>query len=155
LQAGGGHRGYTKGHLLATEPARVELDDGIGSIGGILALQLPDGRIVAGGTLDVDDATEAVRGDVIAAIRAELSEVVPETAGLATTHAWTCFRPKVVDELPLVDRVPGCANGFYIAGLFRTGLLMAPVIGRALADWIVSATRPSELAQLGIDRGKY
>lgn len=153
LEAGVGARSTLKGHLVATEPAPFRLRAGVGS--SILAVQLADGRIVAGGTLDAGDAEDVVRADVVDAVRAELGRLLPAAAALAVTHEWCCFRPSTVDGLPIVDRVPGAGNAWYLCGLLRTGLLLAPAIGRSLATWIVSGRRPEDIASLGIDRGRY
>ena len=140
-----------KGHLLTTEPAPFRLDV---SPGGphIAVRQLPDGRLLAGGTLDVDDHEPDVRDDVVAAVRGEMVSLVPGAAGLAVDHAWTCFRPGTPDGMPVVDRVPGLDNAWTSVGHFRTGLLVAPAAGWAIASWIAGGGRPPELMEFGLAR---
>lgn len=124
-----------KGHLVATEPAPFTLEEII-SDGEILVVQAADGRLVAGGTKDRDDGDEGVHEPTADRIMRRLGEFVPQADGLACTHAWTCFRPCCTDELPVIDRVPGLANAWFAAGLYSTGILMAPVIGRAASRWV-------------------
>ncbi|MGH2785417.1 MAG: NAD(P)/FAD-dependent oxidoreductase [Actinomycetota bacterium] len=123
-----------KGHLLVTAPSRDPPRLGVAS--SVIALPLPDGRLLAGGTFDVGDHEPVVRRNVVEGIRSELSRVLPGTADLATERAWCCFRPGTPDELPVIDRVPGLENAWLSVGHFRTGLLMAPASGRAIAGWI-------------------
>jgi D-amino-acid dehydrogenase len=47
---------------------------------------------------------------------------------------------------PVIDRLPGTANGWVSAGHFTTGIMMAAGTGHALADWISTGTRPDGIA---------
>lgn len=134
-----------KGHLIATEPAPFRLGEIVATIDSeFLALQLPSGRIVAGGTKEPDDAAPDVRDATVDHIRTKLVEVVPDAADLEVSHAWTCFRPASGDELPVIDRVDG---GNYIAsGFYSTGILMAPVAGELIANALEGAPLPGAFA---------
>ncbi len=142
-----------KGHLLVTDPAPFRLP---GTVEGV-ATQLEDGRLLAGGTLDVDDHRADVRPAVIASIRAQLDAELPWASKLRTSHAWCCFRPTVgptvggVGALPVVDRVPGTGNGWFTCGHAGTGILMAAVVGQAVARWIDGGKPPREVDGLGLE----
>ncbi len=142
-------RRLVRGHLLATETAPFVLDDLV-TDGDIIVVQLANGALVAGGTKDHDES-EAVDADTVSDIERRMTQLVPEANGLTRTHEWCCFRPCVSDELPIIDRVPGASNAWMAAGFYSTGLLMAPIVGKLLADWIGGA-RPEALASFGIDR---
>jgi glycine/D-amino acid oxidase-like deaminating enzyme len=130
-----------KGHLIATEPALFKLGEIVATVDSeFLALQLPSGRIVAGGTKDVEDEEPNVRDATVERIRAKLVDVVPDARDLAVSHAWTCFRPKARDELPIVDRVG--ERSFVATGFYSTGILMAPVAGELVADALGGAPLP-------------
>jgi glycine/D-amino acid oxidase-like deaminating enzyme len=90
-----------------------------------LATQLEDGRLLAGGTLDIGDATAGVRTDVTDRIRAELAAALPLLARVRLTHRWCCWRPRHPDGLPVIDRLPGLGNAWITSGHYRTGILMA------------------------------
>jgi glycine/D-amino acid oxidase-like deaminating enzyme len=141
VYATGGERTphLVKGHLIATEPAPFLLGEIVATIdSGFLALQLPSGRIVAGGTKEPGDGRPDVRDGTVERIRSTLVEIAPEADGLGVTHAWTCFRPKMDDELPLIDRIDDrtiVATGFY-----STGILMAPVAGEIVAAALADGT---------------
>ncbi|MGH2792978.1 MAG: NAD(P)/FAD-dependent oxidoreductase [Actinomycetota bacterium] len=138
-----------KGHLLVTEPSPDPPRTGIAS--SVIAIPLPDGRLLAGGTFDAGDDEPVVRDEVVRVIRSELSRILPGTAELATERAWCCFRPGTPDELPVIDRVPGIENAWMSVGHFRTGLLMAPAAGRALASWI-GGERPVAVKTFALSR---
>jgi glycine/D-amino acid oxidase-like deaminating enzyme len=139
-----------KGHLLVTEPVPLRLR--VGVVGSILVLQLPDGRLVAGGTFEPDDDSPAVRPEAVEAIRAEVARLLPAAAGTGVERAWCCFRPASPDDLPVIDRAPGAEDVYASLGHFRTGLLVAPAAGEALASWIATGRRPEALAAFGLDR---
>ena len=115
-------------------------------------MQLPSGELVAGGTLDEGDDDPVVRPAVIDDIRAGLAALVPAAASLPVPHAWCCFRPATADRQPVIDRVPGLDNAWVTCGHFRTGILMAPATGDAIARWIESGTAPRELASFAAAR---
>jgi glycine oxidase len=139
-----------KGHLLATEPVPVRLRTALAST--IIVLPLDDGSLVAGGTFHPDDREDVVRDDAISGIRDELAKLVPASAGVETSHAWCCFRPGTPDWMPVIDRVPGVDNAWLSVGHFRTGLLMAPGAGRAVAEWIDTGKRPPGLESFELAR---
>ncbi len=137
-----------KGHLVATEPVPLDLQVSL----PLLITQIDGGRLLAGGTFDTDDHSPDVDDGVVAGIRRDLEAAIPAVGGVPVSHAWCCFRPAHPDELPVVDRVPRLANAWMTSGHFRTGILMAPATGRALARWIHSGQGPSEVGGLDLAR---
>jgi glycine/D-amino acid oxidase-like deaminating enzyme len=133
---------YVKGHLLATEPLPPVLHTVVTDGHDLLALQLPSGHIVSGGTKDRDVMTADVDDSVCDGIAAWLHEAVPETRTAAITHRWTCFRPLISHALPIVERVR--EDVWCAAGLYSTGILMAPVVGDAVARAIVQGAELPE-----------
>lgn len=128
-----------KGHLLVTEPTDVTLP----GIVAPLATQIENGQLLAGGTFDLGDETPAVRPDVIDAIAAGLTAVLPRlSAGIA--YQWCCFRPRHPDHRPVIDKVPGLANAWLTSGHFRTGILNAPATAAVLSRWISAGIPPAE-----------
>lgn len=129
-----------KGHLLVTEPTSVTLPGIVAPI----ATQLEDGRLLAGGTLDVGDESPAIRPEVIESILEGLVAAVPALADVEVAYQWCCFRPRHPDRRPVIDRVPGLANAWLTSGHFRTGILNAPATAAVLARWLSSGQPPAE-----------
>jgi glycine oxidase len=123
-----------KGHLLVTEPVPLRLPGTVAQLG----TQLEDGSLLSGGTLDTTDTSPEVNEAVIGRIRRDLAATVPALAGVRVTHRWCCWRPRHPDGLAVIDRVPGLANAWLTSGHYRTGILMAPAAGAALAQWIAT-----------------
>jgi glycine/D-amino acid oxidase-like deaminating enzyme len=122
--------GEVKGHMLATPPTSFRPAD------PELATPIEGGRLLMGGTLDLGDHERVVRESVIASMLAELG------GGLEAEYRWACFRPAHPDHLPVIDRVPGVDNAWITSGHYKTGILMAPATGAALAQWLKSGSPP-------------
>jgi glycine/D-amino acid oxidase-like deaminating enzyme len=140
-----------KGHLLATDPVAFRLEVMLATVDGLIG-QLPDGRLLAGGTLDEGDDSPEVRADVVAAIHGALTRQLPAARGAGVSHAWCCFRPAVGDRQPVVDRLPAIRNAWVTAGHYRTGILMAAAVGDGIAEWIGGGVRPEPLEPFGLAR---
>jgi glycine oxidase len=135
---------WVKGHLVATEPVPWRLTHGI-SAPDALTVQLADGRIVCGGTLDEgDDMT--VDADVVAGIRDRLTALLPATAEIQLSHQWACLRPRGATDLPSIARIDD--RNWATWGHFRNGITYAPAMAESLADWITAGSCPDNAAQL-------
>ena len=93
-----------------------------------------------------------VRPAVIDEMWSELESDWPVVRGLRVGYSWACFRPAHPDLLPVIDQLPGLANAWLTSGHYKTGILMAPGTGQAIARWIASGDRPAEVASFGVAR---
>jgi glycine/D-amino acid oxidase-like deaminating enzyme len=83
---------------------------------------------------------------------AKFEAACPAARGIRIAHQWACFRPAHPDLLPVIDRIPSASNAWLTSGHYKTGILMSPATGRALANWIRSGERPAEVVGFGLDR---
>jgi glycine/D-amino acid oxidase-like deaminating enzyme len=141
-----------KGVLITTAPAPFRLRFPIGGRGG-LAGQLPDGRLLFGNTFDPTDGSPDIRPEALAATRGDLEALIPASAGLPLSHAWSCFRPATAAGLPVIDGVAGLDHIWTSYGHFHTGFLLAAATGQALATWISNGERPGEVAAFSARQG--
>ncbi|GAA4632662.1 hypothetical protein GCM10023196_066950 [Actinoallomurus vinaceus] len=65
---------------------------------------------------------------------------------------WVGGRPMMPDGLPVLDRVPGSPNAYVATGHGMLGITLAPVSGKAMADYITTGRRPASLAAFRADR---
>jgi glycine/D-amino acid oxidase-like deaminating enzyme len=140
-----------KGHLIALEAGRFRLRHGVHSPGGGVG-PLPGGGLLAGGTRDEGDHSPEVRAEVVDRIRQWLEAVLPAARQARLTHQWCCFRPATADGQPVIDQVPGLDNAWVSAGHDGTGILLAPATGQALAAWMATGTRPSQVSSFTLSR---
>jgi glycine/D-amino acid oxidase-like deaminating enzyme len=138
-----------KGHMVVSESTPLRLPARV--LEG-LARQVEDGRVLMGGTLDIGDDERVLRPEVTASMWRELSAVWPDANSIAIQYRWACFRPAHPDHLPVIDRLPGLANAWLTSGHYKTGILMAPATGRALAQWLASGSPPPEVLPFTLAR---
>jgi glycine/D-amino acid oxidase-like deaminating enzyme len=139
-----------KGHMLATEPAPFTLRTLPAGLIGFV--QTAEGRVIGGGTVDLGDDDPVVRPDVIDSMLADLGRLVPAAKQLRVTHTWTCFRPAVLDEIPVIDQVPGFTNVWASVAHFRTGIMVSPAAADLITRWITTGERPIETADFAGSR---
>ena len=137
-----------KGHMLCSAPTRLVRPDQLTD----LVTLIEDGRLLMGGTLDVDDHERVVRPEVTDRMWQELVAAWPEVAAARLDYRWACFRPAHPDHLPVIDRVPGLDNAWLTSGHYKTGILLAPGTGRALSEWMGSGSKPAEVEPFGLAR---
>ncbi len=92
------------------------------------------GEVIIGSTTEhvgfnVDVTTSAIQTLCAGAVRA-----VPALADVDIKRVWSGLRPGSPDELPILGPVDGLRGYLNAAGLFRTGIVNAPLTGLVVAD---------------------
>ncbi len=116
------------------------------------AITKADGLLWTGSTEEdagFDDTPTATGRDEILL---GLSRVMPDVAGAGIEGHTACLRPLAADGLPIVGRAPNQANVYIATGTGRSGLLLAPGIGRAIADLIVDGSADWDISPFTPDR---
>jgi D-amino-acid dehydrogenase len=72
--------------------------------------------------------------------------------GRRVTERWTGLRPMCVDDLPIIDRIPGLTNLVIATGHGMLGLSTATGTGRLVADMILGQQPPFDPAPYSIRR---
>ena len=129
-----------KGQALASAPLPPLLGQNVMS--GQLQRQLPSGHVIAGGTVEWVGPDREITTAATQAVLEIARQAIPALADVAFPHIWTGLRPHTPDAMPVIDRLPLWDNAYLAAGHFTKGVLLAPVTGRLLADWLVT-DRPS------------
>lgn len=97
-----------------------------------------DGRLLAGSTSERAGFDKRVTGDGVGSIKSMAMEIVPEIADLALADSWAGFRPRAVDDLPVLGSFKEIEGLFYATGHYRNGILLAPISAELIADAIVN-----------------
>ena len=137
-----------KGHMLASKPTPMAAPEVVADIAKVIE----DGRLLIGGTLDLDDHERVVRDEVVERMWAEVVALWPAAREVGIGYRWACFRPAHPDRLPVIDRVPSLSNAWLTSGHYKTGILNAAATGRALAAWMRTGERPPEVASFSLSR---
>lgn len=116
----------------------------------------PDGRLIAGATVEERGFDTAVTAGGALELLREAYRVLPDLAEMELLGAIAGLRPGTPDNLPIVGR--GAIDGLLLAtGHFRNGILLAPLTADAVAatlagDPVPSAIRPADPGRFGADR---
>ena len=98
----------------------------------------------------IDDSAENGPGAVARRTLAELGRQLRDGDTLAIEDAAAGVRPMPRDDLPIVGRIPALP-GLYVA-VMHAGIVMAPVVGRLVADEIRDDTTDRALDHCRIER---
>ena len=138
-----------KGQLVATDPLPPLIKSSIA--GDVILIQLKSGEIIAGASVVESDSLvpdPQASEQFIAGARA----LLPALRDVPFTRVWCGIRPGTPDGLPIIDQVPGCENLWLCCGHYRNGVLLAPISGKLLANWITRGERAEELLACRLDR---
>jgi glycine oxidase len=105
-----------------------------------------DGRLLAGSTSEQVGFDKRVTDEGVDAIKSMAFEIAPSLVATPLVDSWAGFRPRALDDLPIIGPDAEIAGLFYATGHFRNGILLAPITAEVLADSIVD-NAPSSLIE--------
>jgi glycine oxidase len=106
-----------------------------------------DGRLLAGSTLERAGYEKSVTPGGLETVLRIALEIAPRLADVRVADSWAGLRPGTPDHLPIIG--PGAARGlFHATGLYRSGILLGPLVGEAAARLALGADP-------GIDLGAF
>jgi len=95
-----------------------------------------DGRVLAGSTSEHVGFDKRVTDEGISSIKSMAFEIAPTLDGAPLLDSWAGFRPRAIDDLPLLGPDAGVQGLFYATGHYRNGILLAPITAHVMADLI-------------------
>jgi len=99
-----------------------------------------DGRIVVGATEEWAGFAAQTTEQGLVRLRTGAARLVPALARSPLHSVWAGLRPVSADGLPLLGRAPGWDNVHIATGHGRNGILLAPVTGAFMADFLLHKT---------------
>jgi glycine oxidase len=94
------------------------------------------GRLIVGATVKPHTFDQKVTLDGVSTLMEKAIQIVPEIASAEWEKAWAGIRPQTGDGLPFIGKHPTIQGLFIATGHFRNGILLAPVTGELLADYV-------------------
>ena len=110
-----------------------------------------EGEVVIGATMEERGFDLTVTAGGVHELLRESYRALPELAELEFVEASAGLRPGSPDNAPAIGRL-GDDRVLLIGGLFRNGILLAPLIAAAADAALGAAEPPAELAPLAPDR---
>ena len=125
-----------RGQMLAfadfSSPLRHIL---LGEDGGYLAPKA-NGFLFVGSTVEDVGFRKNTTARGLAGLRRMAVTLVPSLAYAEVASDWAGLRPGSPDDLPILGPVPGWEGLSVASGHFRKGILLAPITGRLMAQWL-------------------
>jgi sarcosine oxidase subunit beta len=145
--------------VLLTEPLdRPPVSHLIGHERRTLAIKpVPGGQVMVSGGWQGRWDAEAGQGKVIpaqvAGNLAEAAAVYPTLAGVRVAQSDASrLESACLDDIPIIDRLPGAANLIVGTGWSGHGFAIAPAVAKLMADWATGSERPKLLRPFAYDR---
>ena len=123
----------------------------------LAAKLLHDGTVMLSGSLrgrwDSNADAGVADPEVLRQSLADAADVFPALAGTAPVSV-DASRPESysVDNIPVIDRLPGADTVFLATGWCGHGFAIAPAVAHSLATWALDGQRPSELRPFSLER---
>ena len=126
-----------KGQIVRLEGLSPPLEYHVAGPGAVV--QKADGKLWAAATeeeagFDLSTTSQA-RQDLLE----RAARVLPTVTQARILEQTACLRPRTPDALPILGKVPERDNVYLATGGGKKGVLLAPAMGRVLADLIVRA----------------
>lgn len=123
-----------RGEILRLRPPRrgQRIRHVVQSPGFVYLIPQDDGTVLIGATSDEGDGRARVTAEGVGLLLANARTLIPDVAEWEWIAAWSGLRPLVGTGEPMVlaDPRPGLFHGL---GLYRNGILLAPVVGARLS----------------------
>lgn len=133
-------------HLTDTEAQNIP-PFGIG-----LALgQMESGNLLIGGSREFTNFNKTAKPEVLSAIAAHASRIVPSLARVRIIRSMVGFRPFTGDGLPVIDESPDVKGFVIAAGHEGDGIALAPITGQLVAS-LIEGQKSELLAPLKLER---
>src|SRR5262249_24745653 len=113
-----------------------------------------DGRVLLGSTRELAGFDKRVTMGAAAALLGAAAALAPGLAALSVERTYAGLRPGTADQLPILGVARDLPGLFCAAGLYRSGILLAPATAAALADLILDGATALPLRGLGPGRAK-
>lgn len=98
-----------------------------------------DGRIVIGATVEDVGFTPGNTPEGMIHLLQAATRLFPSIATCTLEQFWSGYRPATPDELPILGESP-YQNLTYATGHYRNGILLTPITGILIADWVWNQT---------------
>jgi glycine oxidase len=111
-----------------------------------------DGRLLAGSTSERVGFNNGVTTEGVDSITSMGSQIAPVLSELPVIDSWSGFRPRAMDDLPVLGPSEEIDGLFYATGHYRNGILLAPVTATVIADAISAGISSASLQSFSPNR---
>ncbi len=145
--------------VIVSRPLQVQpVGHLVGHAHRILSLKAEPGNrlMISGGRLGIWDhktGSGTASAEEVNKNLADAIAVYPQLQGLeAETADANHLESLAIDQVPIIDRIPGTDNAWFAAGWCGHGWAIAPAVARALSHWALSSVCPDALQPFSLAR---
>ncbi|MCS7152725.1 MAG: FAD-dependent oxidoreductase [Bacteroidia bacterium] len=102
------------------------------------------GYIILGGTVEEKGTDPSLTLGGLLDILRRAYYAFPDLYERRILRFWTGFRPATASRQPILHKDP-TAPLYYVNGLYRNGILLLPLIGEGVVQWVLEGKLPPEL----------
>ena len=132
-----------RGQILALDAPRPSFRSIVWGEGAYLVPK-QNGSVIVGATEERAGFDRRVTAAGLSRLLQAAPELVPALAQSTFRQAWAGLRPDTPDHLPVIGPVPGVEGLLLAAGHYRNGVLLSPITGRLIADWLLGTEMQAE-----------
>src|SRR6185503_9869737 len=111
-----------------------------------------DRTVLVGATVEDVGFDESATVEGVRSLLTAATAVAPALDRARFLEVRVGLRPKTVDELPAIGRSSTMHHVFYAMGLYRNGILLAPLTATMVADLVLDGREHADLARVRPDR---
>lgn len=141
-----------KGEVMAVSTSKPFLKTTIFA-DGYYVTPKKGGIIYIGATMVPKDFSRTVSMEGLGLLLKKARHFVSEWPDAEVTRLWTGQRPMSNDALPFLGKDSNVEGLYYATGHYRNGILLSPITGLAIAEWIGGQDEHRDLlAPFSVDR---
>ena len=141
-----------KGEVLLVENPDLKLETTVFMTNGCYIVPKNKSRFLIGATSLRDDYSVGVSEAGKKWLFDEACAKIPGLRNSKVLKHWSGVRPYTRGEQPIMDEIE--EGLFVITGHYRNGILLSPVIGELMAEWLVDGQKPVALNDFAYVRGE-
>ncbi|MCU5746278.1 glycine oxidase ThiO [Staphylococcus sp. SQ8-PEA] len=141
-----------KGEVLLVENKSLKLDTTIFMTNGCYIVPKSKHRYLIGATSLNNDYSVGVSEAGKQWLFHQACAKVPGLQDSKMIKHWSGIRPYTLNEQPIMDEIQ--SGLFIITGHYRNGILLSPLIGELMSEWLVNDSRPEVLENFIYKRGE-
>lgn len=139
-----------KGEVLLLKNEQLSLKQTLFITNGCYIVPKRDNTFLVGATSYFDDYSVGTSAEGEKWLINQATSYIPILKESNIIHKWSGIRPYTHNEWPIMDEID---HGlFLVTGHYRNGILLSPIIGKLLSEWIVNDQAPSLLDDFKVKR---
>jgi glycine oxidase len=134
-----------KGQMLNLQTSRRGLLEHVVRAPEVYLVPRSSGKILVGTTVEDVGFDKSLAPEIIRSLQHAAVTYIPELASATVSESWAGLRPGTPDNLPIIGPTAE-PNVFIASGLFRNGILLAPLTGKIIADLVMQRPAPLDIS---------